>query len=103
MRLLISLLLALALSACATPEARLRSGLIDMGLPEAQSTCMADRMAHKLSVTQLRRISALGSLRNQPLDKLSQEEFLHKIRALRDGEILAVTLKAAAGCAFGFR
>lgn len=83
-------------------ETRLRTGLIGMGLSERQSTCMADRMARNLSITQLRRIAALGSLRNQPLDKLSQEEFLHKIRALRDHEILAVSLKAAAGCAFGF-
>ncbi len=102
MRALVLLLPALALSACTTPETRLRTGLIGMGLSERQSTCMADRMARNLSITQLRRIAALGSLRNQPLDKLSQEEFLHKIRALRDHEILAVSLKAAAGCAFGF-
>ncbi|RJF93342.1 hypothetical protein [Sphingomonas cavernae] len=92
----------LALSACATPETRLRNGLQDAGLSPAMASCMADRMVNELSIAQLRRIQSLGSLKGDRISDLSATEFLHKVRALRDPEILAETSKAAAGCALGF-
>lgn len=91
----------LALSACATPETRLRTGLQDAGLSAAMASCMADRMVNELSITQLRRIESLGSLKNDRVADLSATEFLHKVRALRDPEILSETSMAAAACAMG--
>ena len=35
---------ALALSACATPETRVRTALMDAGLPQPIAACMADRI-----------------------------------------------------------
>lgn len=91
--------LSLSLSACATPEARLRTGLHDAGLSKAMSACMAERMVDRLSLTQLRRLSSLGGLKGKRIGDLSFDEFLHRVRALKDPEILTVTTSSAALCA----
>ena len=89
----------LMLAGCATPEARLRTGLNNAGLSKARSACMAERMVDRLSLVQLRRLSALGSLKEKRLGDLSFDQFLHKVRALKDPEILTVTTSSAALCA----
>lgn len=93
------LTLPLALAACATPEARLRTGLVDAGLSQPIAACMAERMVDRLSLTQLRRIGSLASLKDKRVDNLTLTQFTHKIRALRDPEILTVTISSAAVCA----
>ena len=99
MKILLPLTAVLALSACATPQSKVRSGLIDAGLPPSLAGCMADRMVDRLSLTQLRRLQSLGSLGRSDLGGLSVDRFLHKVRALQDPEILTVTTKAAVSCA----
>ena len=91
----------LMLAGCATPEARLRTGLNNAGLSKAMSACMAERMVDRLSLVQLRRLSALGSLKEKRLGDLSFDQFLHKVRALKDPEILTVSTSSAALCALG--
>jgi hypothetical protein len=90
---------ALTLSACATPEARLRTGLHDAGLSKAMSACMAERMVDRLSLVQLRRLSSLGTLKEKRIGDLTFDQFLHRVRALKDPEILTVTTSSAALCA----
>ena len=92
-------LLSLGLAGCATPETRLRTGLNNAGLSKAMSACMAERMVDRLSLVQLRRLSALGSLKDKQLTDLSLDQFLRKVRALTDPEILTVTTSSAALCA----
>jgi hypothetical protein len=91
--------LSLSLSACATPEARLRTGLHDAGLSKAMSACMAERMVDRLSLVQLRRLSSLGTLKEKRIGDLTFDQFLHRVRALKDPEILTVTTSSAALCA----
>ncbi|MDX2209519.1 MAG: hypothetical protein SFV20_04075 [Sphingopyxis sp.] len=88
------------LAGCATPETRLRNGLVEAGLSRPLATCMAERMVDRLSLVQLRRLSALGSLGDKPLRELTPEQFFRKVRALKDPEILGVTTSSAAICAF---
>lgn len=90
---------SLALASCATPETRLRNGLHNAGLSQAMSACMAERMVDRLSLVQLRRLSALGSLKDKRITDLSLGTFLHKVRALGDSEILTVSTSSAALCA----
>jgi len=85
------------LASCATPEARLRAGLINAGLSERMATCMASRMVDRLSLAQLSRMSDLPRAR----ESVSVEEFLHRVRALRDTHILTVTAGSAAFCEVG--
>ena len=99
MRIVALSLSLLALAACATPEARLRTGLVNAGLSQSIASCMAERMVDRLSLVQLRRLSALGSLKDKRIADMSLDQFLHKVRALKDPEILAVSTSSAALCA----
>jgi hypothetical protein len=92
-------LAALALSACATPETRIRTALMDAGLSQPMAACMADRMVDRLSLVQLNRLGGLKKLRSQDMRKVSVDEFLRRTRALQDPEILSVATSSAVICA----
>ncbi len=100
MRLAVLSFLIVSLAACATPETRLRTGLVNAGLSQSIAACMADRMVDRLSLLQLRRLGSLASLRDKKAGDLTLNQFLHKVRALKDPEILTVTTSSAALCAF---
>jgi hypothetical protein len=88
---------AALLAGCAVPEARLRSGLIRAGLSKTLSACMAERMVDRLSLQQLMRIADLPEARGAE----STDQFLHRVRALGDAEIVGVASSSAALCATG--
>jgi hypothetical protein len=85
------------LASCAVPEARLRAGLVNAGLPRPLAVCMAERMADRLSLIQLRRIGDLP----RATSSVSVQQFLHRVRSLGDAQILAVSSSSAALCAVG--
>jgi type IV pilus biogenesis protein CpaD/CtpE len=92
--------LAIALlSACATPETRVRTALMDAGLSQPISACMADRMVDRLSLIQLNKLSGLKKLRKTEMDKLTVDEFLRRTRSLQDPEILSVVTSSGLICA----
>lgn len=91
------------LAGCATPEQRVRAGLVDAGLSPPIAACMAERMVERLNLLQLRRIGRLGALRDANVRELSVEQFLHRARALGDPEILAVMTTSAGICAIRTR
>jgi hypothetical protein len=90
---------ALALSACATPETRIRTALMDAGLSQPIATCMAGRMVDRLSLIQLNKLNGLKKLRGQDMRKVTVEEFLRRTRALQDPEILGVATSSGLICA----
>ena len=96
---LAALALLLGLAGCATPEARLRNGLMAAGLSRDASACMADRMVDRLSLGQLRQLSDLSKISERRLGEMRVGEFWRHIRALRDPEIFAVTVRAGLSCA----
>jgi hypothetical protein len=88
---------ALMLGGCASPEARTRDGLISAGIDRQTAGCMANRMVHRLSLLQLRRLSGIGKAEgSRDLDQL-----LYRLRALNDDQIVGVTASSAALCATG--
>lgn len=89
----------LALSACATPETRIRTALMDAGLSKPIATCMADRMVDRLSLVQLNKLNGLKKLRGQDMRKVTVEEFLRRTRSLQDPEILGVATSSGLICA----
>ncbi len=89
----------LTLSACATPETRVRTALMNAGLSKPIAACMADRMVDRLSLIQLNKLSGLKKLRGQDMRKVTVEEFLRRTRALQDPEILGVTTSSGLICA----
>ena len=95
---ILALASGLALSACATPETRLRNGLVDAGLAQPAAACIAERMVDRLSLLQLKRVGSIASLKDERISNLSQKDFLYRIRALKDPEILAVATTSAGIC-----
>lgn len=89
----------LALSACATPETRVRAALMDAGLSQPIAACMAGRMVDRLSLIQLNKLNGLKKLRGQDMRKVTVEEFLRRTRALQDPEILGVATSSGLICA----
>jgi len=98
--LILALSAALTLSACATvsPEARVRTKLIEAGVRPPVAACMAQRMVDKLSIAQLRRLQSLSGLNRQSMGAMSIDEIAHRLRALNDPEIVTVVLRAGIGC-----
>ena len=99
MKRLVAVIAVLALSACATPETRVRTALLDAGLPQPIAACMADRMVDRLSLIQLNKLSSLKKLRSRDASKLSVDEFLKRTRSLQDPEILGVVSSSGLICA----
>lgn len=99
MRLILIALPVIMLSACATPESRVRTALLNAGLSRPVSTCMAQRMVDRLSLGQLQKLSRLSALSNTRISNLTVGEFLKRTRALGDPEILTVVTTAGLGCA----
>jgi len=90
-------LATLLLAGCTTPQAPVRAGLINAGIDPRTAACIADRMVHRLSLLQLRRMAGLGKAgRSRNLDQL-----LYRLRSLDDPEIVSVTASSAALCKLG--
>lgn len=93
--------IVLALLACAgcvqqIKASRVKSALMDGGLSEQLSECMANRMAAKLSIKQLR---GLQRLNRAP--RRSIPEFAAALRQNGDIDAIEVTISSAALCKTG--
>lgn len=98
-QLALAILPIFALSACATPETRVRTALIDAGLPRSIASCMAQRMVDRLSLGQLQRLSHLSGLNERTVGQMTLREFIRKVDALGDPKIVTVVTTAGLGCA----
>jgi hypothetical protein len=76
MRLILAALPLLVLSACATPETRVRTALVEAGLPRPVASCMAQRMVDRLSLDQLQKLSRLSGISRTQIGQLSVSELL---------------------------
>jgi hypothetical protein len=74
---------------------RVKSALIDGGLSEQLSECMANRMASKLSIGQLRKLQALSG------PKRGISDYIDAVRRVGDADALEVTASSAALCKTG--
>ena len=90
---------AFALSACATPETRIKTALVDAGLSEPMSACMAERMVDRLSLLQLNKLRGLKKLKETDSKELTIGEFMKRTKSLQDPEILGVVSSSGAICA----
>jgi hypothetical protein len=99
MRFIVAVLPLFAITACATPESRVRTALLDAGLPRPIATCMAQRMVDRLSLGQLQKLGRISGLNEQQIGQLTVREFLKRTAALGDPEILGVVTTAGLGCA----
>jgi hypothetical protein len=89
---------ALLLSSCATPESRIRSGLVRAGLSEPMAGCMARTLTDRLSNAQLRRIATLTDGRGIDPNRTTVSEMVRHISTLGDPEILRAATAATISC-----
>ena len=86
------------LAGCAvTPEQRVNAALRDAGVPPRVASCMAERMAARLSIEQLKELKRLAALR-EPGESTGPKHILRSVEAIGDPEIVRVTTRAAVGC-----
>ena len=90
---------ALALAACAPSKlayGQVKSAMIEAGLSEANSACMASRLTDRLSLIQL------GKLRQLKGEKRTLFDYVAAVHKVGDAEAIKVTASSAALCASGF-
>jgi hypothetical protein len=89
---------ALTLSGCVEKIAqhKVRAALVDAGLSQPVSDCMARRMVDQLSISQLRKLQALQG------EKRSVMDYVAAVRRVGDAQVFKVTAAAGAVCATGF-
>ena len=89
---------AITVAAC-TPSklayGQVKSAMIDAGLSERNSACMAERMTDRLSLGQLQKLKQLKG------EKRSLGDYVAAVRRVGDSEAMAVTASSAALCATG--
>ena len=91
-------LIALSLAACAGPQARVESGLVNAGLEPARAACMADILVDRLSIGQLRKLGDLADLKSQAGKDVTIGYLVANSKALQDPEILAAAIEAFTRC-----
>lgn len=90
---------ALALSACSTPESRVRSSLVNIGLPEPTARCMADNVASRLSSQQINTLARMAGMSERRLGNMTVAEFTRLLARSDNAEMLGIFARAGVGCA----
>jgi len=88
----------LALAACSPSKlayGQVKSAMLDAGLSEANSACMAERMTDRLTLGQLQKLKQLKG------EKRSLADYAVAVRRVGDTEAIKVTATSAALCASG--
>ena len=95
--------LALLVTGCVQTIAqnRVEKALLEAGLDQRNSSCMAERMVDRLTIAQLRKLEALRGRPGEPKKPRTLRQFVERVRAVGDAEVLAVTSSSAALCATG--
>jgi hypothetical protein len=90
----------LALAGCVQTiaEDRVRSALVEAGVSESDSACMAQRMVDRLTIAQLRKLKARAG---EPAQPATLGEYVERVRRVGDAEVVAVTASSAGLCAAG--
>ena len=86
------------LAACSPSKlayGQVKSAMMDAGLSEPNSACMAERMTDRLTLGQLNRLKQLKG------EKRSLADYVAAVRRVGDAEALSVTATSAALCSTG--
>ncbi len=89
----------LGLAACASPESRVRTALLEAGLSKPMANCMAGRMVDRLSLGQLWKLRGLKRMSDKNMRDMTIGEFMERSKALQDPEILGVITSSGLVCA----
>lgn len=82
-------------------EGRVRSALVEAGLSQSDSACMAQRMVDRLTIAQLRKLERLKARAGEAQRPATLSEYIERVRRVGDAEVVAVTVSSAGLCAAG--
>ena len=89
-------LLLLALSACASPESRVEDALLRAGLSASVSKCMATRLTDRLTIAQLRKLSA--AMEGAGGAPLTMAEIERRVDRIGDPRVVSVVASSGLSC-----
>ncbi len=98
MRGLVIVVALAALAACSPSKlayGQVKSAMMDAGLSESNSACMAERMTDRLTLGQLQKLKQLKG------EKRGLMDYVVAVRRVGDPEAIEVTASSAALCATG--
>lgn len=91
-------LLMIASSCATTKAARVKSALLNAGMPEPMAVCMAEPLGRDLSVAQLRSLQRVAKLADSAPANLTQAQVLEQLKRNLDPETVGVVVRAGVGC-----
>jgi hypothetical protein len=86
------------LSGCATPESRIRTGLVRAGLSAPMAGCMARNLTDRLTTAQLSRVAQMADGRKLDPNRTTVGELVRHIGTLGDPEILRAATASTIAC-----
>jgi hypothetical protein len=100
-RTLITIVATAVLAAgCASSyESRIERNLTRAGLSRPVASCMAERMADRLSTGQLKRLASFAKTFDRDIEDMTLAEVSRRVSAIGDAEIVEVVTRAGLGCA----
>lgn len=93
---------AIALSACASPETRIASALVEYGFDRKTASCVGEELEDRLSNRQLRTLAGLAKdikAEGRDVRQMSIRDLADRVRLTGDPELFAVLTRAGVGCA----
>ena len=89
----------LLVAGCASPESRVRSSLVRIGLPYNAADCLAQNVASKLSSQQIKDLSRLSGLSEHRVGEMSVRDFTGMLTRSGNLEMVELFARAGLGCA----
>lgn len=90
----------LALAACASPEARIETRLVEAGFSRGRASCVAEELTDRLSIGQLRRLSDVAKTisNERRIREMTIGEFAQRVADIGDPKIIEAVTRAGIGC-----
>ena len=79
-------------------QSRVRTSLVEAGVPEPLADCMSPRMVDRLSLNQLRKLERIRAEEDELAVPLSAQQAIARLQRVDDREAVQVVAGAAAGC-----
>lgn len=92
-------LILLTLAGCASPESRVRSSLMNFGLPYAAADCLAENVAPRLTSQQIKDLSRLSGVSERRIGDMKVRDFTEMLARSGNLEMVEIFARAGLGCA----
>jgi hypothetical protein len=93
---------ALCIAACASPQQRIATSLIDAGVPEAPARCVAGEVSERLTTGQLRdlaaAVKAVRGAETTPVTERNIGRLVEQVARAVDPQIASVVGRAGLAC-----